>query len=80
MKDHIEQQAKYNDTMQKIQMLQSPNPNDLQNKINNLSQMVQELTLENTQLKDKINYLESKIKQIVSEQIKNKMNNNTSTN
>jgi hypothetical protein len=80
MKEHIEQQAKYNDTMQKIQMLQSPNPNDLQNKINNLSQLVQELTLENTQLKDKINYLESKIKQIVSEQIKNKMNNNTSTN
>jgi glycosyltransferase involved in cell wall biosynthesis len=80
MKEHIEQQAKYNDTMQKIQMLQSPNPNDLHNKINNLSQMVQELTLENTQLKDKINYLESKIKHIVSEQIKNKMNNNNASN
>jgi hypothetical protein len=69
MKEHIEQQAKYNDTMQKIQMLQSPN--DAQNKINNLSQMVQELTLENSQLKDKINYLENKITEIIKKISKN---------
>ena len=69
--EEIEKQTKYNETIQKLQMLQTPN--ETQNKINNLSQMVQELTLENTQLKDKINYLENKIKQIISEQIKNKI-------
>jgi uncharacterized coiled-coil DUF342 family protein len=55
--------------MQKIQMLQTPN--NAQNKINNLSQMVQELTLENSQLKDKINYLENKITEIIKKISKN---------
>jgi len=77
IKEQMEQQTKYNETIQKLQMLQTPN--HAQNKINNLSQMVQELTLENSQLKDKINYLENKIKQIISEQIKNKMSSPSTT-
>ena len=71
IKEQVDKQTKYNETIQKLQMLQTPN--EFQNKINNLSQLVQELTLENSQLKDKVNYLENKIKQIISEQIKNKI-------
>ena len=74
MNEEIEKQKKYQDTMMKIQMLQ--NPQEAQNRIISLTQMVQDLTLENGQLKDKIKYLDDKIKQIISEQIKNKMNNN----
>ena len=71
IKEQVDKQTKYNETIQKLQLLQTPN--DFQSKINNLSQIVQELTLENSQLKDKINYLENKMKQIISEQIKNKI-------
>ena len=45
------------------------NPQDVQNKINNMTIMVQELTLENTQLKDKVKYLEDKMRQLITEQI-----------
>jgi cell division protein FtsB len=36
--------------------------------------MVQELSMENNQLKDKVKYLEDKIKQLISEQIQFKRN------
>jgi hypothetical protein len=74
IKEEMEKQIKYQETIQKIQMLQGPQ--DVQSKINNLTQMVHELTLENTNLKDKVKYLEEKIKQVINEQIKNKLKTN----
>ena len=70
IKDHVQKQLEYQNTIQKIQMLNNPQP--LQNKINELSLLVQELNIENNQLKEKVKYLEDKIKQIISEQIQKK--------
>jgi len=70
MKDHAQKQMDYQNTMQKIKMLN--NPESAQNRINELSVIVQELNMENNQLKEKVKYLEDKIKQIVIEQIQKK--------
>ena len=51
------------------QMQQSQQANLQQNKINELSLTINHLTIENTNLKDKVNYLENKIKQIICEHI-----------
>ena len=72
----IKQQSDYNNLIQK---LSNTNNQPFQNKINDLSLIVQELTMENNQLKDKVKYLEEKIKQLITEQIQLKngiMNNN----
>jgi len=45
-----------------------------QNKIDQLTFMIQELSMENNQLKDKVKYLEDKIKQLIVEQIQFKRN------
>jgi hypothetical protein len=42
--------------------------------------MIQELSLENNQLKEKVSYLEEKIKKIIFEQIENRKNNNKKSN
>lgn len=48
--------------------------NDMQQKqINDMTVLIQELTLENGCLNDKVNYLENKIKQLVSERIAEKV-------
>lgn len=52
-----------------VRKMSGVNPQDVQNKINNMTIMVQELTLENTQLKDKVKYLEDKMRQLITEQI-----------
>ena len=57
----------YQNTMQKIQMMN--NPQASQNRINELSVIIQELNIENNQLKEKVKYLEDKIKQIITEQM-----------
>jgi hypothetical protein len=70
IKDHMQKQVEYQNTMQKIQMMN--NPQVVQNRINELSVIVQELNLENSQLKEKVKYLEDKIKKIVTEQMQKK--------
>ena len=60
------QQMEYDNFVRKMSGV---NPQDVQNKINNMTIMVQELTLENTQLKDKVKYLEDKMRQLITEQI-----------
>ncbi len=45
-----------------------------QGKLNQLTVTVQELTIENNQLRDKIKYLEEKMKQLITEQIQLKRN------
>ena len=41
----------------------------VQSKMDNLTFVVKELTIENNQLKDKVKYLEDKMKQLIIEQI-----------
>jgi uncharacterized coiled-coil protein SlyX len=45
------------------------NDKSFQNKVDELSLIVQELTMENNQLKDKVKYLEDKMRQLIVEQI-----------
>ena len=78
MKEEREKMAKdqyeYNVLMNK---LSGANAQQDQNKINQLSMIVQHLTTENKQLNDKVKYLEDKIKQFITEQIQLKRNNST---
>jgi glycosyltransferase involved in cell wall biosynthesis len=70
IKDHMQKQMEYQDTIKKIQTLN--NPETAQNRINDLSIIIQELNIENNQLKEKVKYLEDKVKQIIVEQIQKK--------
>jgi glycosyltransferase involved in cell wall biosynthesis len=67
----IKEQLIYHDNMNKINMLM--NPQLLENKNNELTILVQQLTYENSQLKQTISYLENKLKQIISDKISEKM-------
>jgi glycosyltransferase involved in cell wall biosynthesis len=69
IQEETQKQIKYQETMQKLQMINKPN--DYQFKINNLTQVVYDLTSENNQLKEKIIYLENKIKEIITKISKN---------
>jgi len=71
IKEHTEKQNSYNDTINKLQMLSTPSVS--QNTINEQSFMIQQLTIENGQLKDKIQYLENKIKQLINEKVQEKL-------
>jgi hypothetical protein len=69
-----ENMAREQNKKQMEQMRMMNPPNDMQQKqINGLTVLIQELTLENGCLHDKVNYLEKKIKQIVSERIAEKV-------
>lgn len=67
----IKQQEDYQNLINKLSNI---NPQVMQNKIDQLSFILQELANENNQLKDKVKYLEDKIKQLVIEQIQFKRN------
>ena len=49
------------------------NPQASQNIINQQSSMIQQLNIENRQLKDQIKYLENKLKQLLNEKIQEKI-------
>jgi chromosome segregation ATPase len=68
IKDHVKQQNDYNNLINKFSNTNANNQ-PFQNKINELSLVIQELTMENNQLKDKVSYFEGKIKQLITEQI-----------
>ena len=53
------------------QLMNMSNPTFLQNKINEQTVFIQQLSLENSQLKEKLAYLEDKIKQLITEKIQN---------
>jgi glycosyltransferase involved in cell wall biosynthesis len=72
MKEHQKKQAEYQDTMNKINMLS--NPQFFQNKINEQGIIIQQLSIENGQLQDKVKYLEDKIKQLINEKIQERLN------
>jgi glycosyltransferase involved in cell wall biosynthesis len=71
MKEHMEKQLQYQDTMNKLSMIN--NPQAVQNKINEQSLIIQQLSNENGQLKDKVKYLEDKIKEFINEKIQERM-------
>jgi hypothetical protein len=71
--DHQKKQKEYQDTVNKItQMYGNQN---YENKINEMSLIIQELTMENKLLNDKVKYYEEKIKQIIKDQIEKSKQN-----
>ena len=71
IKDHEKKQNEYNELMNK---LTNVSPQMAQGKIDNLTFLVQELSIENNQLKEKVKYLEDKMKLLIMEQIQFKKN------
>ena len=78
IKEHMAKQEEYQDTMRKIQSL-IPSQQSAQNKINEQSIMIQQLTTENDQLRDKVKYYENKMKQLITERIQEKKKENEPT-
>jgi glycosyltransferase involved in cell wall biosynthesis len=66
-KEHLQ----YLDTMNKTNIL--TNPQAFLNKMNEMSYVIQQLSMENGQLQDKVKYLEDKIKQIINEKIQERI-------
>lgn len=66
VQDQIKQQNDYNNLMNKLTNI---NPQMAQDKIDSLTFMIQELSMENNQLKEKVKYLEDKMKLLIMEQI-----------
>lgn len=73
--DNEKKQAEYQETMNKMRV--ASNPAAIQNKINEMSSIIQQLTLENGKLSTKVTYLEDKMKQLINERIQEKMKERT---
>jgi hypothetical protein len=71
MAEQTKKQAEYQETMNKMQV--ANNPAAIQNKFNEMSGIIQNLTVENGKLTDKVKYLEDKMKQLINERIQEKM-------
>jgi len=67
IKEHMKKQAEYKDTMNKINNMM--NPQALNDKINEQSMVIQQLMFENGQLKEQVEYLNNKIKQLISQHL-----------
>lgn len=67
MKEMMKKQSEYHETINKISMMS--NPDVIQNQINEQSLMIQQLMFENNNLKEQVEYLNNKIKQLISSQI-----------
>ena len=65
--EHERKQNEYQDTINKVNQMYGLNHNE--NQMNQMTLVIQELTMENKLLKDKVKYLEDKIRQIIKEQI-----------
>jgi hypothetical protein len=66
----MKKQAEYQDTMHKINMLM--NPQATQKQINEQTMIIQQLKFENNQLKEQVDYLNGKIRQLIMSQIERK--------
>ena len=66
LKDEIKKQQDYQNLISKMEVL---NPQLAQFKINDLTNVINSLNIENSQLKEKVKYLEDKLKNIVMEKI-----------
>ena len=67
IKEHMEKQ----EAMNRLNMMS--NPLAVQNKLNEMSYVIQQLSNENTQLQDKVKYLEDKLKQLINEKIQERI-------
>ena len=67
MQEMMKKQSEYQETLHKINMMS--NPEAIQNQINQQSLMIQQLLFENNSLKEQVEYLNNKIKQLVTAQI-----------
>jgi len=68
--DHHKKQLEYQDTINKINQMYGQQGNQYyENRMNEMMTVIQELTMENKLLTDKVKYLEEKIKVIIKEQI-----------
>lgn len=63
----VKKAAQYQDTLHKLSLLQFPK--DAQDKIAEQNVLLQQLTIENKQLQDKVDYLNNKIKQLLAQTI-----------
>jgi glycosyltransferase involved in cell wall biosynthesis len=66
--DMMNKQIAYQNSMQLLN-----NPQFLQSKINDLTNTINSLKIENSELKDKVQYLDNKIKQIITDHIQKKI-------
>jgi hypothetical protein len=71
MAEQMKKQMEYQETMNRMQV--ANNPTAIQNKLNEMSGIIQHLTAENGKLTDKVKYLEDKMKQLINERIQEKM-------
>ncbi len=67
MQKMIKEQTEYQDTIHKISMLS--NPQITQQKINEQENTIQHLIVENTKLREQVDYLNAKIKELIMAQI-----------
>lgn len=71
MQEEFKKQQDHQNLMAKMQTL---NPQLVQTKINELSGVINNLNIENTKLKDKVKYLEDKMKSLLIEKIQERKN------
>ena len=71
MKEHMQKQLEQQEIVAKMQNKNSSQSD--QNKITEQSVIIQQLTLENKQLNDKVKYLDDKIKQFINDKIQEKL-------
>jgi glycosyltransferase involved in cell wall biosynthesis len=67
IQEHIKKQTEYNKTMEKFNQIM--NPKIAEQKISDQALLIQQLILENNQLKEQIQYLNNKIKTLITSQI-----------
>jgi glycosyltransferase involved in cell wall biosynthesis len=67
MQEMIKQQQTYNNAMNQISMIN--NPEVSKQKLNQQSSVIQQLLIENNQLKERVDYLNNKIKQLITVQL-----------
>ena len=67
IQQHIKKQTEYKEIMSKLNMMTYPET--AQKQINEQALIIQELMFENGQLKDQVEYLNNKIKQLISAQL-----------
>jgi glycosyltransferase involved in cell wall biosynthesis len=77
MAEQAKKQAEYQETMNRLQI--ANNPAAIQNKLNEMSGIIQHLTAENGKLTDKVKYLEDKMKQLINERIQERMKERQAT-
>jgi glycosyltransferase involved in cell wall biosynthesis len=73
IQEEIAKKIEYQNTINQLTMLS--NPQILQQKLNEQTNIIQQLYTTNNQLQDKVKYLEDKIKQLINENIQERLKN-----